>query len=351
MINIEIISSESGGVIQSTNNSVVRLNQSSIVKINLNVDEFASITRQGNAAVITLKNGETITLENYFDYPIETSQILFENEGELIWAQFTDATGAVLDSVNYIPLSNIAPLAGETVAGAAISPWLIGAGLAAGLGVAIAAVQDDSGSKNTKDTTAPDAAIINLINETDPITGKAEPGAKVEVTFPDGSKTEVEVGVDGNWSVDNPGLEDGDEVKVIVTDPAGNVSKEAVAVVDGKAPNLPVIDPVNATDPITGTAEPGSKVSVTFPDGTTAETTAGPDGKWSVANPGLKDGDEVKVIATDAAGNASAESTSRVDGQAPNLPVIDPVNATDPITGTAEPGSKVSVTFPDTTTV
>ncbi len=157
MINIEIISSESGGVIQSTNNSVVSLNQSSIVKINLNIDEVASISRQGNAAVITLKNGETITLENYFNYPIETSQILFENEGELIWAQFTDATGAVLDSVNYIPLSNIAPLAGETVAGAAISPWLIGAGLAAGLGVAIAAVQDDSGSKNTKDTTAPDA--------------------------------------------------------------------------------------------------------------------------------------------------------------------------------------------------
>lgn len=93
----------------------------------------------------------------------------------MIWAQFTDATGAVLDSVNYISLSNIAPLAGETVAGAAISPWLIGAGLAAGLGVAIAAVQDDSGSKNTKDTTAPDAAIINPINATDPITGKAEP--------------------------------------------------------------------------------------------------------------------------------------------------------------------------------
>src|SRR5690606_20652250 len=140
------------------------------------------------------------------------------------------------------------------------------------------------------------------------------------------------------------------EVKVIVTDPAGNVSKEAVAVVDGKAPNLPVIDPVNATDPITGTAEPGSKVSVTFPDGTTAETTAGPDGKWAVATPGVKDGGEVKVIATDAAGNPSAESTSRVDGQAPNLPVIDPVNATDPITGTAEPDSKVSVTFPDGTT-
>src|SRR5690606_40706833 len=108
----------------------------------------------------------------------------------------------------------------------------------------------------------------------------------------------------------------------------------------GQAPNLPVIDPVNATDPITGTAEPGSKVFVTFPDGTTAEITAGPDGKWSVANPGLEDGDEVKVIATDSAGNVSEEAVAVVDGQAPNLPVIDPVNATDPITGTAEPGSR-----------
>ncbi|MDC4874831.1 Ig-like domain-containing protein, partial [Acinetobacter baumannii] len=41
------------------------------------------------------------------------------------------------------------------------------------------------------------------------------------------------------------------------------------------------IDPINGTDPITGTAEPGSTVTVTFPDGTTATVVAGPDGSWT----------------------------------------------------------------------
>ncbi|WP_336949948.1 Ig-like domain-containing protein, partial [Acinetobacter junii] len=74
----------------------------------------------------------------------------------------------------------------------------------------------------------------------------------------------------------------------------------------------PEIDPINPTDPITGTAEPGSTVTVTFPDGTTAETVAGPDGTWTVPNPGLEDGDEVTAVATDPAGNTSPPATEIV---------------------------------------
>src|SRR5690606_33913106 len=153
---------------------------------------------------------------------------------------------------------------------------------------------------------------------------------------------ETTAGPDGKWSVANPCLKDGDEVKVIATDAAGNASAESTSRVDGQAPNLPVIDPVNATDPITGTAEPGSKVSVTFPDGTTAETIAGPDGKWSVANPGLKDGDEVKVIVTDPAGNVSEEAVAVVDGVAPDVPEVTGFNG-ETVIGQAEPNSTVEV--------
>ncbi|EXW47241.1 putative biofilm associated protein [Acinetobacter baumannii 44467_9] len=31
-----------------------------------------------------------------------------------------------------------------------------------------------------------------------------------------------------------------------------------------------MLDPINATDPVSGQAEPGSTVTVTYPDGTTA---------------------------------------------------------------------------------
>ncbi|WP_347020357.1 Ig-like domain-containing protein [Acinetobacter baumannii] len=66
------------------------------------------------------------------------------------------------------------------------------------------------------------------------------------------------------------------------------------------------IDPINATDPVSGTAEAGSTVTVTYPDGTTATVVAGTDGSWSVPNPGnLVDGDTVTATATDPAGNTS----------------------------------------------
>src|SRR5690606_30666363 len=229
MINIEIISSESGGVIQSTNNSVVSLNQSSIVKINLNIDEVASISRQGNAAVVTLKNGEKITLENYFDFPAESNKIIFENDGELYWAQFTDASGAILDTINYIPLEQLA--IEESVAGLAISPWLIGAGLAAGLGGAIAAVQGDSNSRGDSDsdvdTEAPEVPTNVVLNEDGTeVTGKGEPGSEIVVTDKDGNILGTgTVDENGDFVVPvNPALTDGNTADVIAKDEAGNES-------------------------------------------------------------------------------------------------------------------------------
>ncbi|QEE59237.1 hypothetical protein C6N19_20500 [Acinetobacter pittii] len=59
------------------------------------------------------------------------------------------------------------------------------------------------------------------------------------------------------------------------TDAAGNAGTDtAVVTIDTTAPNAPVLDPINATDPVSGTAEPGSTV------GTTA-TVVAPDGTWS----------------------------------------------------------------------
>ncbi|EZI45488.1 putative biofilm associated protein [Acinetobacter baumannii 42057_2] len=64
-----------------------------------------------------------------------------------------------------------------------------------------------------------------------------------------------------------------------------------------------MLDPINATDPVSGQAEPGSTVTVTYPDG---------------------------------------NDTATIDTVAPNAPVLDPINATDPVSGQAEPGSTVT---------
>ncbi|MBY8896516.1 Ig-like domain-containing protein [Acinetobacter baumannii] len=310
----------------------------------------------------------------------------------------------------------------------------------------------------TLDTTAPNAPVINPVNGTDPITGTAEPGSTVTVTYPDGSTKTVVAGPDGTWTVPNPGLNDGDEVTAVATDPAGNTSGPGTAIVDAVGPNTdgvnfavdsvtadnvinaseaagnvtitgilknvpsdaaatavtivingvtytatvdsaagtwtvsvpgsglvadtdktidakvtftdaagnsstvndtqiytldtaapsaPVIDPVNGTDPITGTAEPGSTVTVTYPNGDTATVVAGPDGSWSVPNPGLNDGDEVEAIATDPAGNPSLPGTAIVDAVGPNTDgvnfAVDSVTA-DNVINASEASGNVTVT-------
>ena len=211
------------------------------------------------------------------------------------------------------------------------------------------------------DTTAPTAPSVNPVTSDDTqITGEAEPGSTVTVTFPDGTKASGTTDADGNYVIDIPANEDlkgGETLPVTSTDKSGNQSGETTATVtDTTAPTAPSVNPVTSDDKtITGKAEPGSTVTVTFPDGTTATGTVDQDGNYVIdipANEDLKGGETLPVTATDKDGNQS-EPTSTVvtDTTAPTVPSVNPVTSDDTqITGKAEPGSTVTVTFPDGTT-
>ncbi|MEX6500223.1 Ig-like domain-containing protein [Staphylococcus warneri] len=211
------------------------------------------------------------------------------------------------------------------------------------------------------DTTAPTVPSVNPVTSDDTqITGKAEPGSTVTVTFPDGTKASGTTDADGNYVIDIPANEDlkgGETLPVTATDKAGNQSGETTTTVtDTTAPTAPSVNPVTSDDKtITGKAEPGSTVTVTFPDGTTTTGTADQDGNYVIdipANEDLKGGETLPVTATDKDGNKS-EPTSTVvtDTTAPTVPSVNPVTSDDTqITGKAEPGSTVTVTFPDGTT-
>ncbi|WP_114172817.1 Ig-like domain-containing protein, partial [Acinetobacter baumannii] len=232
----------------------------------------------------------------------------------------------------------------------------------------------------TLDTTAPDAPVINPVNGTDPITGTAEPGSTVTVTYPNGDTATVVAGPDGSWSVPNPGLNDGDEVEAIATDPAGNPSLPGTAIVDAVGPNTDgvnfAVDSVTADNVINASEASGNVtvtgvlknvpadaantvVTVVINGQTYTATVDSTAGTWTVSVPGsdlTADADktiDAKVTFTDAAGNSSSVNdthTYTVDTVAPNAPVLDPINATDPVSGQAEPGSTVTVTYPDGTT-
>ncbi|WP_227673893.1 Ig-like domain-containing protein, partial [Psychrobacter sanguinis] len=72
---------------------------------------------------------------------------------------------------------------------------------------------------------------------------------------------------------------------------------------DTTAPDAPTINPNEVGEPITGTGEPGATVTVTYPDGTTAETTVDADGNWTVpTNDSVVDGTTITATQTDPAG-------------------------------------------------
>ena len=207
------------------------------------------------------------------------------------------------------------------------------------------------------DTVAPTAPVVNPVNDTDAITGTAESGSTVKVTFPDGTTATVVVDSDGKWSVLNPGLHDGDKVTVVAQDPAGNTSSPTEVFVDGVAPAVTLDDHLtnDSTPALNGTVDdPAAKVTVVV-DGVSYPATNNGDGTWTLSDntlPTLTDGSHTIVVnATDAAGNVGTITDNLViDTIAPNVPIINPVNGADTITGTAESGSTVKVTFPDGTT-
>ncbi|MEB7858944.1 Ig-like domain-containing protein, partial [Staphylococcus xylosus] len=106
---------------------------------------------------------------------------------------------------------------------------------------------------------------------------------------------------------------------------------------------------------IKGTAEPGSEVTVTFPDGTTATATTDDQGNYTIDVPAVIDlvgGEELLIASIDNNGNISdSVKTTVADTTAPEAPTVNEVTSeSTTVNGTAEPGSEVTVMFPDGTT-
>src|SRR5690606_6651480 len=98
-------------------------------------------------------------------------------------------------------------------------------------------------------------------------------------------------------------------------------------------------------------AEPGATVTVTDANGQViGEATAGENGEFSVElDEPLTNGEDLKVTATDAAGNKSDVTTVNApDTTAPDAPINIAVSQNGlEVTGQAEPGSKITITDED----
>ncbi|AWN65956.1 cell wall anchor protein [Lactococcus lactis subsp. lactis] len=133
---------------------------------------------------------------------------------------------------------------------------------------------------------------------------------------------------------------------LVVTDPA-----------DTTAPDAPTVGDVtgNSTNgyTVTGTAEPGSTVTIKDGSGATVGTgTANETGDYTVTLPGsVGPNAPISVTATDVAGNVSdptpAKTPADPDTIAPKAPTVKNVTGNSSkgytVTGTAEPGSTVTI--------
>ncbi|ABR82076.1 cable pili-associated 22 kDa adhesin protein [Pseudomonas paraeruginosa PA7] len=197
----------------------------------------------------------------------------------------------------------------------------------------------------TVDAVAPATPVVNPSNGTT-LSGTAEPGSTVTLTDGNGNPIgQVTADGSGNWSfTPSTALPNGTVVTATATDPSGNTSPGASTTVDSQAPAAPLVDPSNGTT-ISGSAEPGSTVTLTDGNGDPiGQVTADGSGNWSFTpiTP-MADGSVINASATDAAGNTSGQASVTVDGVAPATPTVNLSNGSN-LTGTAEPGSTVTLT-------
>ncbi|WP_035357257.1 Ig-like domain-containing protein, partial [Acinetobacter calcoaceticus] len=298
-----------------------------IAKIDISPEKIASITREGNNAIIHLKDGTEIVLENYFIS--ENPQILL-NEGQSYWTANLgeDATGQ--PTVNYLELKDAPKFIDSS---SSVPIWTGVVSALAGAGT-IALLS----RKDAKDTTPPEPGNLNLKNlldsgasTTDQITQDKTfnliiSGQEVnsQITYwisKDEGKTWQET------TVAQKDLADGSYLyKAVVTDRAGNASETAIqkVIVDTTAPQageLTLSDlsdtGVSTTDQITQDQTFDLKISGQEVNSQITYWISKDDGKtWQetiVALKDLIDGSYLyKAVVTDVAGNTSETAVQKV---------------------------------------
>ena len=205
-------------------------------------------------------------------------------------------------------------------------------------------------TQTVKDTTAPAVPTIDTIEAgAKVVNGTSEPLSTVTLTLPDGTTKDVKADAYGKWTTElaEP-LTHNAVIKAVASDVANNKSPEATQTVkDTVVPAVPTIDTIEAGDKVvSGTSEPLSTVTLTLPNGKTAEVKTDDKGVWTTTlETPLAHNEVIKAVTSDVANNKSPEATQTVkDTVAPKAPVVNEIKSTDQaIGGSAEPNSKVFV--------
>ncbi|MDV7521240.1 Ig-like repeat protein Blp2 [Acinetobacter baumannii] len=363
MTRIIVASKEGLDVLQDGQLNKVVLSKPSIIQIGVSQKDIASVEKQGGSLVVHLKNGETIVLENFFNEVTNTTEhslVLPTEHGKFVEAQF-DAQGKVID---YTGLNHVTDLAYTSTSQPAVtmavddSPtFSMGNVLKAGLAVLAAeglylwAFDNDDKDDSPIDNVAPAAPTATVGDDTVTVTGKSEANAKIYIK--DAADNTVATGVadaSGNFTIklDTP-LANGNKLKVVAEDAAGNISKPGVVTgsKDTIAPDAPQAQLSEDGSILDGKTEPDAMVFIYDASGKFIDTTkANSDGKFSYKfTPPLTSEAGGKVVAVDKAGNES-EPTKIIAGKdtfAPDVPLVEVNKEGTMVEGKTEANAKVQI--------
>lgn len=208
----------------------------------------------------------------------------------------------------------------------------------------------------TVDTTPPAAPDDLLVSQNGTVlTGNAEAGSKVTIADASGTTLgTVTADSEGKFSFPlNPPRVNGEVLTAIATDKAGNDSSPANATAPDITPPQAAgdLDVSDDGTTVTGTAEPGTTVTIYGSDNTPlGSEQVQPDGSFTVTlNPPQTNGEILTAIVKDPANLTSPPATALAPDTTPPQPAgnLDVSDDGATVTGTAEPGSTVTIRDPD----
>ena len=353
-----------GTVSADATNQIIVAGSGQEISLNARQSDFASQVRSGDQLVITLTDGRTITIDNFFNDSGVANRLFVSSDGYLNEVSFVDAGqgnlyaqyGPTSEWGKWSPSDELIFLGNSEVAGVPLDDdgdvSMLGAGVlggggllfpglaAAGLGTA-ALIGGGSGGGGSSGPKAPyvndpDANFVIGGDDDEPtltVTGGGEPGDEVKVTVGD-KEIETVIDEDGKFEAVFEGEKfPGDGVfdsEVVVTNPDGeNTDLDGPSFeIDLTPPELVFTDGTESTGDffnqvtfgegvtLSGTGEAGATVAVTI-SGVTRTTVVSETGSWSVTweNGTLEAGEYttgVTAVTTDSFGNSRSYSDALV---------------------------------------
>lgn len=393
------------GAVPSDGNAVLTLGDGYQVSLNIRQTDLAGQQRSGDDLVITLVDGRTITLENYFNDAGAANTVYVSADGLLsevvfvqggdgaLYAQFgpTEQWGKWSLSEDLIFLDGTDVAQGVAVGDDEVSS--LAAGLLGGLGafggggaaaaavLGGAALLSAGGGGDSADPSAPeegpagpsvnDVGVITAVGGDDTsthtftVTGTGEAGSLVEVDAGGTVQTAI-IDEDGTFSVTFEGdsFPDDGTVETVAVFPQGDGSditiEGPVFVIDTVGPEIAILTGVESVGHVvngaelsdgvqlSGTGEAGALLDITIQD-VTRSVTVSPDGTWSATWQAgtLADGEyssSVEVVARDAFGNSTTLTDGLVVDSIAEVTINSDAIAGDGTINAAEAANEVTIT-------